>query len=88
MLGVGQGRYPATDIDLPSGSVLAFYTDGLVEQPCQDLGTGMFRLARALAACPARSLDDVCDSVLAILGPSLRDDIALLLARTATQTAR
>jgi PAS domain S-box-containing protein len=87
MLGVGQGRYPVTDTDLPEGSVLALYTDGLIEQPGQDLGTGMSRLARALVAGPARSLDDLCDSVLASTGPHARDDIALLLARTG-QTAR
>ena len=88
MLGVSQGRYPAIDIDLPPGSVLALYTDGLVEQPGQDIGSGMSRLARALAADHARSLDDLCDSVLASLAPHDRDDIALLLARTAAQTAR
>jgi hypothetical protein len=44
----------------------------------------MSRLARTLAASPARSLDDLCDSVLAGLGPRARDDIALLLARTTT----
>ena len=82
MLGVGPDRYPAVDIDLPPGSVLALYTDGLVEQPGQDIGAGMSRLARALAAGPARSLDDLCDSVLASLAPRPRDDIALLLART------
>ena len=84
----GPGRYPATDIDLPPGSVLALYTDGLIEQPGQDISTGMARLARALAASPARSLDELCDSVLASLGADARDDIALLLARTTTETAR
>jgi PAS domain S-box-containing protein len=88
LLGVDQGRYPATDIDLPVGTVLALYTDGLVEQPGQDIGTGMSRLARALAAGPARSLHRLCDSVLASLAPRPRDDIALLLARTTAQTAR
>jgi PAS domain S-box-containing protein len=88
MLGAGPGRYPATDIDLPEGNVLALYTDGLVEQPGQDIGAGMSRLARALAADPARSLDDLGDSVLARLAPRARDDIALLLARTTPQTAR
>src|SRR5215472_6518853 len=81
LLGAGPGRYPAADIQLPPGSVLALYTDGLVEQPGQDIGTGLSRLARALGASPARSLDDLCDSVLASLGPPARDDIALLLAR-------
>jgi serine phosphatase RsbU (regulator of sigma subunit) len=88
LLGAGQGRYLAADIDLLPGSVLALYTDGLVEQPGQDIGTGMSRLARALAAGPARSLDDMCGSVLANLAPHPRDDIALLLARTGTETGK
>jgi PAS domain S-box-containing protein len=87
MLGAGPGRYPATDIDLPAGSVLALYTDGLVEQPGQDIGAGMSQLARALAAGPARSLDDLGDTVLASLGPPTRDDIALLLARATAEPA-
>jgi PAS domain S-box-containing protein len=84
LLGAGQGRYPAIDIQLPPGSVLALYTDGLIEQTGQDISAGMSRLARALATGPARSLDDLCDSVLASLAPRPRDDIALLLARTTT----
>src|SRR5260221_12297087 len=75
MLGVGRDRYPATDIELPGGGVLALYTDGLVEQPSQDLGAGMSRLAPALAAGPARSLDQLCDSVLTCLAPHARDDL-------------
>jgi PAS domain S-box-containing protein len=88
MLGAGQGRYPAADIELPPSSVLALYTDGLVEQPGQDIGTCMSRLAQALAAGPARSPDQLCDSVLASLAPGPRDDIALLLARTTAEPAR
>lgn len=88
MLGVGPSRYPATDTELPEDSVLALYTDGLVEHPGQDIGTGMSQLARALTASSTRSLDRLCDSVLAGLGADARDDIALLLARTTAQTAR
>src|SRR5262249_58272445 len=73
LLGAGPGRYPAVDIGLPVGSVLALYTDGLVEKPGQDIGAGMARLARALVARPARSLDDVCDQAVARLGPRVRD---------------
>jgi len=87
MLGAGQSRYPATETSLPDGSVLALYTDGLIEQPGQDLSTGMSRLARALAAGPARSPDQLCDSILARTGPHTRDDIALLLARATDQAA-
>jgi serine phosphatase RsbU (regulator of sigma subunit) len=68
--------------------VLALYTDGLIEQLGQDISTGMSRLARALTASLARSLDDLCDSVLASLGACARDDIALLVARTTAGTAR
>jgi PAS domain S-box-containing protein len=87
MLGAAQGRYPVTDTELPPGSVLALYTDGLIEQPGQDLATGMSRLAQALAAGPARSPDQLCDRILASTGPHTRDDVALLLARTTAQTA-
>jgi serine phosphatase RsbU (regulator of sigma subunit) len=61
--------------------VLALYTDGLIEQPGEDITAGMARLARTLAAGPAPALDQLCDSVLADLGARARDDIALLLAR-------
>jgi PAS domain S-box-containing protein len=87
MIGAGQGRYPAADIDVPAGSVLALYTDGLVEQPGQDISAGTARLARALAAGPTRSLDQLGDNMLTSLAPHARDDIALLLARTTAQTA-
>ena len=62
--------------------MLALYTDGLVERAGQDIGTGMSRLARALAATPVRSLDQMCDSVLTRLATHARDDITLLLVRT------
>jgi serine phosphatase RsbU (regulator of sigma subunit) len=87
MLGDEQGRYPATDRQLPVGSVLALYTDGLIEQPGQDISIGMSRLARALTASPDRSLDELCGNVLASPGLHPRDDIALLLARTVAKTA-
>jgi hypothetical protein len=87
MLGVGPDDYPATDVDLPAGGVLALYTDGLVERPGEDICVGMARLARILAAGPPRSLDDLCDSALASLGAPARDDVALLLARIAPDNA-
>ncbi|HYZ55868.1 MAG TPA: SpoIIE family protein phosphatase [Streptosporangiaceae bacterium] len=86
MLGMGQNHYPATGTQLPPGSVLALYTDGLIEHPSQDITTGMSRLARTLAASPAPSPEHLCDSLLASLGTGARDDIALLLARTTTET--
>ncbi|MCW2935750.1 MAG: putative sensor protein [Actinomycetia bacterium] len=85
ILGVQDDRYPTTEARLAPGSVLALYTDGLVEQPGQDIDVGLSRLARTLAASPARSLDDLRAALLASPGPA-SDDIALLLARTADAT--
>jgi PAS domain S-box-containing protein len=84
LLGAGESRYQAIDRQLPPGSILALYTDGLIERPGEDIGIGMSRLAGALADGPAPLLDDLCDSVLATLAPRPRDDVALLLARTTT----
>jgi PAS domain S-box-containing protein len=86
ILGVHHDCYPTMETQLAPDSVLALYTDGLVEQPGQDIDIGMSRLARTLAASPARSLDHLCDTVLANLGPYASDDIALLLARTIDAT--
>jgi PAS domain S-box-containing protein len=88
MLGAGPSHYPATERELPPGSVLALYTDGLIERPGEDISDGMARLARILAASLAQPLDQLCDSVLADVGTRAQDDIALLLARTAPETLR
>jgi len=81
LLGAGRGYCRAIDRQLPPGSILALYTDGLIEKPGEDISTGLSRLADALAEGPAQSLDDLCDDILARLAPRPRDDIALLLAR-------
>ncbi|MET9761181.1 SpoIIE family protein phosphatase [Streptomyces sp. NPDC006372] len=81
-LGVGGLPYEATEVDIPEGSLLALYTNGLVETRDRDLDTGVHRLREALAR-PARSLDALCDTVLADLLPQRpADDVALLVART------
>jgi serine phosphatase RsbU (regulator of sigma subunit) len=87
LLGMPQPRYIGKEMQLPPGGILAMYTDGLIERPGEDLGVGMSRLARALTDGPAHSLDELCDSVLATLVPHPRDDVALLLARTAAAPA-
>jgi PAS domain S-box-containing protein len=86
LLGVQHGHYPTTEAPLPPGCVLALYTDGLVEMPGQDIDVGLARLARTLAATPARPLAHLRDTVLASPGPHPGDDIAVLLARTADAT--
>ncbi|MFJ7337974.1 SpoIIE family protein phosphatase [Streptomyces sp. NPDC101116] len=81
-LGVAGLPYEATEVDVPEGSLLALYTNGLIEAPDRDPGTGVDRLREALAR-PAPSLDALCDTVLAdLLPPRPADDVALLIART------
>ncbi|WP_399893757.1 SpoIIE family protein phosphatase [Streptomyces sp. BBFR51] len=82
-LGVGGLPFESAELELREGSVLALYTDGLVESRERDTDEGQARLREALAA-PADSLDTACDRVLRTLLPSgsAADDVALLLART------
>ncbi|MFH9011846.1 SpoIIE family protein phosphatase [Streptomyces sp. NPDC017943] len=81
-LGVGGLPFEATELPLPEGSLIALYTDGLVEDRHRDVDVATDELCRALTV-PADSLDALCDSVLkAVLPKEPSDDVALLLART------
>ncbi|WP_405833577.1 SpoIIE family protein phosphatase [Streptomyces sp. NBC_01176] len=81
-LGVGPASFEAVDLELPEGSVIAFYTDGLVETRDQDIDAGIRRLGAALAR-PDRPLDDLCTAAFDTLpARALEDDATLLLART------
>ncbi|MCF3101864.1 SpoIIE family protein phosphatase [Streptomyces roseoverticillatus] len=84
-LGLGGLPFESAELQLPEGSLLALYTDGLVEGHDHDIGAGLDRLRAALSG-PAAPLEQTCDAVLDALLPSRperpTDDIALLLART------
>ncbi|MGW1780484.1 ATP-binding SpoIIE family protein phosphatase [Streptomyces sp. NPDC002143] len=81
-LGLGGLPFEAAEIDLPEGSVLALYTDGLIEARDHDVETGL-ALLREILARPSPSLEATCDAVLDTLLPTRpEDDVALLLART------
>ncbi|MDX2532159.1 ATP-binding SpoIIE family protein phosphatase [Streptomyces scabiei] len=83
-LGLGGLPFETAEIDLPEGSLLALYTDGLIEARDHDIGAGLDRLRAALAR-PAPSLEATCDALLDALLPARPpDDVALLLARTRT----
>ncbi|MDX2822727.1 SpoIIE family protein phosphatase [Streptomyces ipomoeae] len=82
LLGVGGLPFEATELELPEGSVLALYTDGLVEARDRDVDTGTAALCAALQRSVG-SLESACDSVLKELLPDTpADDVALLIART------
>jgi len=81
-LGVGGLPFEATEVEVPEGSVLALYTDGLVQSRMRDAGQGTAELLRILGE-PAASLEVLCDSAMAAMLPDHRtDDAALLLARS------
>ena len=80
-LGVGGEPFEEVEVELTDGSLLALYTDGLVESRSHPLDEGLDAFRVSLAG-PARPLEDVCDHVLATLDTAHgEDDIALLLAR-------
>ncbi|MGA5337487.1 SpoIIE family protein phosphatase [Streptomyces cellulosae] len=81
-LGVGGMPFEATELELPEGCVVAFYTDGLVDGRDRDVDHATQELCRALTV-PTESLDALCDVVLKqVLPEEPGDDVALLLART------
>ncbi|MEU0397031.1 SpoIIE family protein phosphatase [Streptomyces sp. NPDC006208] len=81
-LGLGGLPFETFETELPEGSLLALYTDGLLEARDHDIDEALDRMFQALAR-PAQTLDTVCDRVLAaMLTHRPDDDIALLIART------
>jgi anti-sigma regulatory factor (Ser/Thr protein kinase) len=77
--------FETTTVDLEPGSVLALYTDGLIERDGFDIGAGLRRLTGDLERLcrRGRPLADIGRGLLHDAGDDPpRDDIALLLART------
>lgn len=69
---------PVSTLDLPPGSVLCLYTDGLVERRDRSIDDGIARLAAALTAGPP---ENACASVMLAMAGYVThtDDIALLM---------
>ncbi|MFE0460270.1 SpoIIE family protein phosphatase [Kitasatospora sp. NPDC058965] len=81
-LGLRGLPFTTVELDIPEGSQLVLYTDGLVESRTKDIDVGLDRLRAALAH-PGRSPEQTCQGVLdAMLATSPTDDVALLVART------
>ncbi|WP_043492381.1 MULTISPECIES: SpoIIE family protein phosphatase [Streptomyces] len=81
-LGLGSLPFESAELELPEGSLIALYTDGLIETCDQDIDVGLARLSNALAQ-PGLPLEDLCSTVIdALLTRPPSDDVALLLART------
>ena len=81
-LGVGGVPFESVEFVLPEHSVMALYTDGLVERRGRDLDEGIGLLRQALTQRD-RPLEEACDAVLAALVPGgAEDDVALIMAKT------
>ncbi|MFE7510733.1 SpoIIE family protein phosphatase [Streptomyces sp. NPDC057540] len=84
-LGVGDNPFETCEVVLPPGSVLALYTDGLVDYD-HDIGRGGEELLRNLRRfhAPSRSLESVGRDLIGCHPSPERpaDDVTLLLART------
>ncbi|MEU0899283.1 SpoIIE family protein phosphatase [Streptomyces massasporeus] len=80
-LGVGGVEFGTVEVELAPGSLLALYTDGLVENRGEPIDTGLDTLTRLLGNA-GPSLQRASDSLLSALSPEPDDDVALLLVRT------
>lgn len=81
-LGLGGLPFETLETEIPEGSLLALYTDGLLQPRERDIDESLDSMFAALVR-PASSLDTVCDRVLAaLLTHRPDDDVALLVART------
>ncbi|MFI2203370.1 SpoIIE family protein phosphatase [Streptomyces sp. NPDC020192] len=81
-LGLGGLPFEAAQIDLPEGSGLVLYTDGLIEDRSRDVDLVLDQL-RGTLAHPERTPEEICEAVLDTVAPAHpHDDIALLVART------
>jgi serine phosphatase RsbU (regulator of sigma subunit)/anti-sigma regulatory factor (Ser/Thr protein kinase) len=75
-------KYRQQTIDLPAGSVLLLYTDGLVERRGASIDDGLAAVRSAVERAPSdpdRLLDHIIDALVG--GREREDDIAILAAR-------
>uniref|UniRef100_UPI0013B3EB86 PP2C family protein-serine/threonine phosphatase n=1 Tax=Nonomuraea lactucae TaxID=2249762 RepID=UPI0013B3EB86 len=85
VLGLDPGaEYTSQEVKLPVGSVLALYTDGLIEAPGTDLDQAIIDLAGTLTQSAKQPLHDLAETVIdhAVTVDHRTDDIALLLLKT------
>ncbi|MDI2129857.1 SpoIIE family protein phosphatase [Yinghuangia seranimata] len=82
-LGLGGLPFESAEFELPEGTLIVLYTDGLVGgSRGADIDQGLDRLRGALADAD-RPLDEISHAILATLADRPpTDDIALLVART------
>ncbi|MCH0572043.1 SpoIIE family protein phosphatase [Streptomyces sp. MUM 136J] len=81
-LGLGGLPFETAQFEVPEGSLLTLYTDGLLQGHTRDMDTARVVLRDILTGA-SDVPDEICDRLLAALLPSRpSDDVALLVART------
>jgi PAS domain S-box-containing protein len=83
LLGVTDlGPHATAEVDVPPGSMLVGYTDGLVERRGIDVEEGMAALAATLSAIPAGTEPEgIAAALLATASAERDDDVAVLVLR-------
>lgn len=76
--------------ELPAGSLLLLYTDGLIERPGETIDDGFDRLKSAAAQCADLPVESICAELLARMAPAAgyRDDVVVLALRPSHCAAR
>ncbi|MFF3290419.1 SpoIIE family protein phosphatase [Streptomyces sp. NPDC003023] len=83
-LGLGGLPFEAAELTLPEGTVIALYTNGLLDRAEHDMEAGLSQLCATLAG-PGRPVEEMAQAVVDRLLPARpADDVALLLAQTLT----
>ncbi|MFJ8085734.1 SpoIIE family protein phosphatase [Streptomyces sp. NPDC096205] len=81
-LGVGGHPFEVGELDLPEGSRLVLFTDGLIEDRGSDIDEGLHRLRSAVVGAD-RTPEETCRAVMeSMMHGRPSDDVALLVART------
>ncbi|MDA0632040.1 SpoIIE family protein phosphatase [Nonomuraea sp. MCN248] len=83
LLGTGlRPRRVDARVDLPPGSTVVMYTDGLIESHRHSLDEGMERLSRQALALAHRPFGSLCEALLTAVRPEDNDDdVAMLVVR-------
>ncbi len=80
---------PTGRANLPPGSLLVLYTDGLIERRSEPLDEGFARLTAAAAGCAKLPASQACRVLISQMTPAqgYADDVAIIAVRPAGTTA-